>query len=97
LFFKWIKQNLKIEHFMGTSENAIRIQIAVAFIAYLLLLLAHGAQPADGQAKIPSESNLLFIVNTHLFVRRPILELLVPRAPRPVAPPGPLLALIECK
>lgn len=97
LFFKWIKQNLEIEHFMGTSENAIRIQIAVAFIAYLLLLLAHEAQPADGQAKIPPASNLLLIVKTHLFVRRPIPELLVPRAPRPAAPPGPLLALIECK
>jgi hypothetical protein len=44
LFFRWIKQNLKIKKFLGTSENAIRIQIAVALIAYLLLRLAHAAQ-----------------------------------------------------
>ena len=40
LFFKWIKQNLKIRHFLGTSENAVRIQIITALIAYLLLRLA---------------------------------------------------------
>ncbi len=44
LFFRWIKQILKIKKFLGTSENAIRIQVAVALIAYLLLRLAHGAQ-----------------------------------------------------
>ena len=40
LFFKWIKQNLKIRHFLGTSENAVCIQIVTALIAYLLLRLA---------------------------------------------------------
>ena len=44
LFFRWIKQTLRIHHFVGTSENAVRIQIAVALIAYLLLSLAHAAQ-----------------------------------------------------
>ncbi len=44
LFFRWIKQNLKIKKFLGASENAIRIQVAVALIAYLLLRLAHAAQ-----------------------------------------------------
>jgi IS4 transposase len=44
LFFRWVKQNLKIKTFLGTSENAIRIQIAVALIAYLLLKLAYAAQ-----------------------------------------------------
>jgi putative transposase len=37
LFFKWIKQNLKIKSFLGRSQNAIRIQIYVAIIAFLLL------------------------------------------------------------
>jgi hypothetical protein len=97
LFFKWIKQNLKIEHFMGTSENAIRIQIAVAFIAYLLLLLTHDGQSSNGQTKVPPPSALLLLVEKHLFVRRPIPELLGPGAPPPVAPPGPLLLLIEGK
>jgi hypothetical protein len=36
LFFKWIKQNLKIKTFIGTSENAVLIQIWTAMIAYLL-------------------------------------------------------------
>lgn len=44
LFFRWIKQTLKIRRFLGTSENAVRVQIAVALIAYLLLRMAHGAQ-----------------------------------------------------
>jgi hypothetical protein len=44
LFFRWIKQTLKLRHFYGTSENAVRIQIAVALIAFLLIKLAHGAQ-----------------------------------------------------
>jgi hypothetical protein len=37
LFFKWIKQNLKIKKFIGTSENAVRIQIWTALIVLLLL------------------------------------------------------------
>jgi hypothetical protein len=46
LFFRWIKQTLRIRKFLGTSENAVRIQIAVALIAYLLLRIAHAAQMA---------------------------------------------------
>jgi IS4 transposase len=45
LFFRWVKQTLKIRRFLGTSENAVRIQIAVALIAFLLLRLAQAAQP----------------------------------------------------
>jgi hypothetical protein len=44
LFFRWVKQTLKITKFLGTSENAIRIQIAVALIAFLLLRMAQAAQ-----------------------------------------------------
>ncbi len=40
LFFKWIKQNLKIKRFIGRSENAVKIQVLTAMIAYLLLSLA---------------------------------------------------------
>jgi hypothetical protein len=40
LFFRWVKQTLKITHFLGRSENAVRIQIACALIAYLLVKLA---------------------------------------------------------
>lgn len=43
LFFKWIKQHLHIRQFLGRSENAVRIQILTALIAYLLLALHHKA------------------------------------------------------
>lgn len=39
LFFKWIKQNLKIKRFIGTSENAVKIQIYTAIITYTLALI----------------------------------------------------------
>lgn len=39
LFFKWIKQHLQVKRFFGRSENAVRIQLLVALITYLLLLL----------------------------------------------------------
>jgi hypothetical protein len=41
LFFRWIKQNLKIRHFLGTSKNAVRIQVAIALIVYLVLRFLH--------------------------------------------------------
>ncbi len=44
LFFRWVKQTLRITRFVGSSENAVRIQIAVALIAFLLLRLAQAAQ-----------------------------------------------------
>lgn len=47
LLFKWIKQNLKIKRFLGRSENAVKIQIYVALIAFLLLrMLRHTAASA---------------------------------------------------
>ncbi|MDZ4317847.1 MAG: IS4 family transposase [Phenylobacterium sp.] len=73
LFFRWVKQTLKIKHFIGRSENAVRIQIAVALIAYLLLRLAKDA------VKI-IESPLAFarLVRTNLMHRRDIDQLLKP-------------------
>ena len=41
LMFKWLKQNLKIRSFLGRSENAVRIQIYGALIAFLLLRILH--------------------------------------------------------
>jgi hypothetical protein len=76
LFFRWIKQTLKIKHFLGTSENAVRIQIAVALIAFLLLRLAYAAQTAV-------EGLLAFtrLVRANLMHRRPIDRLLNPPPP----------------
>lgn len=39
LFFKWIKQNLKVKSFLGRSENAVKIQLYIAIIAFLLFRL----------------------------------------------------------
>ena len=39
LFFKWLKQHLKIKKFWGTTENAVRIQISVAIITYYLVAI----------------------------------------------------------
>lgn len=41
LFFKWLKQNLKLKSFLGRSENAVRIQIYCAIIAYILAAKHH--------------------------------------------------------
>jgi putative transposase len=39
LFFKWVKQHLQIRRFLGVSDNAVRIQVLTALIAYMLVLL----------------------------------------------------------
>lgn len=45
LFFKWLKQHLKIKKFWGTTENAVRIQISTAIIAYCLVaIIQHNIQ-----------------------------------------------------
>jgi IS4 transposase len=44
LYFKWIKQHLRIKQFLGRSENAVRIQVLTALIAYLLLTLLRQRQ-----------------------------------------------------
>jgi IS4 transposase len=65
LFFRWVKQTLKIRHFLGNSENAVRIQIAVALIAYLLLRMAQ----AD-QETVQSPLAFARLVRTNLMHRR---------------------------
>jgi IS4 transposase len=71
LFFRWIKQTLKIGHFLGTSENAVRIQIAVALIAFLLLRLAH-----DANRVVASPLAFARLIRINLMRRRPIAALL---------------------
>jgi hypothetical protein len=80
LFFRWVKQTLKITHFVGTSENAVRIQIAVALIAFLLLRLAQAAQAAG-------KSPLAFarLVRANLMHRRPIDRLINPDPTAPLS------------
>ena len=71
LFFRWVKQTLKIGHFFGASENAVRIQIAVAMIAFVLLRLAHEANKI-----VKSPLAFARLIRTNLMHRRTIAELL---------------------
>ena len=48
LFFKWIKQHLQIGHFVGANENAVRIQLLIALIAYVLVALLKTATQFKG-------------------------------------------------
>jgi IS4 transposase len=84
LFFRWIKQTLKITRFLGTSENAIRIEIAVALIAFLLLRLAQATQDA-----ISSPLAFARLVRANLMHRRLLKALLEPE-PLPTANPDQL-------
>jgi IS4 transposase len=87
LFFRWVKQTLRITRFLGTSENAVRIQIAIALIAFLLLRLAQAAQ------KI-TQTPLAFarLVRVNLMHRRAVDRLL---EPEPAAVPNPAQLLLQ--
>ena len=78
LFFKWIKQNLKIRHFLGSSENAVCIQIFTALIACLLLRLAQiGTGTSLGLQAIAR------LLAKTTFQRRPLADLFDPPQDKP--------------
>lgn len=71
LFFKWMKQHLRIKEFYGTSENAVKIQIYAAVIAYCLVNIVE----KDLNITI-STYKTLRILTTSLFVKMPLVQLL---------------------
>lgn len=71
LFFKWIKQNLKIKTFLGTSRNAVMNQIWVAMIYYLLLSYIKFQTRYEG-----SLLELTWMIKTTLLARRSLIDLL---------------------
>ena len=81
LLFRWIKQHLDIRKFLGTNDNAIRLQVLAAMIAYLLLRIA--AQ-ANGIKMLPLR--LAELVSQLLFTRRSIAAI---DKPPPVNPSRP--------
>lgn len=81
LFFRWVKQTLKITKLIGESENAVRIQIAVALIAFVLLRLAQAAQTV-----IQSPLHFARLVRANLMHRRRIDRLLAPDPDREINP-----------
>jgi putative transposase len=70
LLFRWIKQHLKLRKFLGRSENAVRLQILAAMIAYLLLRIA-----ARENRVIMPAIRFAGLVATSLFVRKPIADI----------------------
>lgn len=86
LFFRWVKQTLKIRHFLGNSENAVRIQLAVALIAYLLLQLARKTQDT-----VKSPLAFARLVRANLMHRKRIDSLLKPNPPHAEHPNQMLL------
>jgi len=65
LFFKWIKQNLKVKSFYGTSANAVKIQIWIAMIVYLILAIIKERYHLE-----LSLSQLLHFLEVNLFEQR---------------------------
>ena len=71
LFFKWIKQNLKIKAFIGTSKNAVMTQIWIALCVYLLLAYV------KFQSKLTkSMQQILRLLQVNLFEKRDLMALL---------------------
>jgi hypothetical protein len=71
LFFKWIKQHLRIKAFFGTSENAVKTQVWIAIAVYVLVAIV--------KKRLGSESSLytiLQILSLTLFEKTPIDQLL---------------------
>jgi putative transposase len=90
LFFKSIKQNLKIKTFVGTSKNAVMTQIWIAMCVYLLLAFLK-FQSQSGQ----TIQQILRVLQLNLFEKRELMALLRGDPPPNHAPPNPnQLALV---
>ena len=76
LFFKWIKQHLRIKVFFGTSENAVKTQIWIAISTYLLIAIAKKRLHLDHH----SLYEILQILSLSMFETIPINQLLTPPA-----------------
>lgn len=88
LLFRWIKQHLKLARFLGRSENAIRLQILAAMIAYLLLRIA----ARMSRSTLPP-LRFAELAGQCLFIRKPVTHLDKPpevhaSAPKPKCHPG---------
>ena len=71
LFFKWIKQHLRVKKFYGTSENAVKTQIWIAVSVYVLVAIIKKRLDLDA-----SLYTLLQILSLTLFEKMPILQAL---------------------
>ena len=86
LFFKWIKQNLRIKSFYGTSENAVKTQIWIAVAVYVLILII--------KKRLNSELNpytILQILSITLFEKVPLNQLIANVDYKKIASPNNVL------
>jgi IS4 transposase len=81
LFFKWLKQNLKIKSFLGTSRNAVMTQIWIAICVYLLLAYLKFVSRIG-----LSMQQILRLLQLNSFERRDLYDLLVGDPPEPPVP-----------
>jgi Domain of unknown function (DUF4372)/Transposase DDE domain len=85
LFFKWIKQHLRIKAFYGTSENAVKTQIWIAVSVYVLVAIIRK------RLMLPiSLYQILQILSVTLFEKTPILQALQPPTPKTIHPIIPI-------
>ena len=71
LFFKWLKQHLRVKEFYGTTENAVKIQIYAAITAYCLVVIV------QEELKLEMDTyDVLRILNVSLFVKMQLTDLL---------------------
>ena len=69
LFFKWIKQNLHIKSFFGTSENAVKTQIWIAAVVYVLVAIVKKRLGIPGDLY-----TFLQVLSLTLFEKTPIIS-----------------------
>jgi len=70
LFFKWVKQNLRIKHFFGTSENAVKTQVWIAICNYVLVAILRKELGLE-----LSLTHILQILSVNVFEQVPLAEL----------------------
>ena len=88
LFFKWIKQNLKIKSFLGNSKNAVLTQVLAALCVYLVVAyLKFSAKVCQSMQQICR------LLHTNLFIRRDLATLFVKQKPNVNISPQMILAL----
>ena len=75
LFFKWIKQNLRIKHFFGTTDNAVKTQVWIAVCVYVLIAILRKELGLE-----VSLSHILQILSVNVFEQMPLTELVAKSA-----------------
>jgi hypothetical protein len=75
LFFKWVKQNLRITHFFGTSDNAVKTQVWIAICVYVLVAIVRKELRLE-----LSLSQILQVLSVNVFEQVPLAELVAKTA-----------------